>query len=244
MASWDLVTVGAASAVGNGGNLTLSIPAGGQANDLYVAVIAFRSTQTFAAPSGWVIHEQQNQGNVSTTTSTSIGSGLIASFIHEGTAPTGVFTRTGGNVGFGRILLYRPSTGKPRFVGSSSSTAAVNNANCSTAEIITNEPETLIVAGLCGADNTGVNSFRATDPGTASGALNTTTEPGIGVWQERSDVSTNQGADTTLGIGDAVKGTAGGTGDILVNTNATSRHVMVAAAFDVILPNTRYVLVS
>lgn len=244
MASWDLVTVGGTAVVGAGGNLTLSIPAGGQANDLYVAVIAFRSTETFAPPSGWVIHEQQNQGNISTSASTAIGSGLIASFIHEGTAPTGVFTRTGGDVGFGRILLYRPSTGKPRFVGSSSSTAAVNNANCSTAEIITNEPETLIVAGLCGADNTAVYSFRATDPGTASGALDTTTDPTVGVWRERSDVSTGQGADTTLGIGDAVKGTAGGTGDILVNTFASSRHVMVAAAFDVIFPSTRYVLVT
>jgi hypothetical protein len=230
MTVWTLVAVGAASTA-NGGNLAITLPAGGQKGDLYVAVIAYRSNVGFTAPTGWTIHETQNTGNTSTTTSTSIGSGLIASIVRGDAAPANTFTRTGGDIGLGRILIYRASNGRPQFMASSSSTAAANATALSTAAIDVTSKDTLIVAGFCGADNTTVSAFDATDPSVASGATNTTTQPTANTWYERADSNTNLGADTTLGIADGVKATTGSTGSILCTASVSSRHVMVAAAF-------------
>lgn len=231
MTAWSLVAIGTTTTIASG-NLSPALPAGGQKGDLYVAVIAYRSNATFSAPSGWAIHEQQSTGNVSTTTNTSIGSGLIASIIRGDTDPANTFTRTAGNVGHGTILLYRANNGTPEFMTSSSSTAAANATALSTAELDITSKDTLIVAGFCGADNTTVSTFdAATDPTTASGAINTTTPPTAGTWYERVDNGTNTGADTAVGIADAVKAGTGLTGSITCTAGNSSRHVMVAAAW-------------
>lgn len=241
MTAWTLVGIGAAVNVVSG-NISPTLPAGGQKGDLYVAVIAFRSNVAFGAPAGWTIHEQQATGNTSTTTSTSIGSGLIASIVRGDAAPANTFTRTGGDAGLGRILIYRPTAGRPRFLASSSSTAAANATALSTAQLDITSKDALIIAGFCGADNITVSTFdAATDPGTASGATDTTTPPTAGTWYERADSSTTSGADTALGIADAVKATTGLTGSITCTAGNSSRHVMVAAAFYV--PK-RYVLAT
>lgn len=240
MTAWTLVAVGAATTA-NGGNLAITLPAGGQKGDLYVAVIAYRSNVGFTAPAGWTIHATQNTGNTSTTTSTSIGSGLIASIVRGDAAPANTFTRTLGDIGLGRILIYRANNGRPTFMASSSSTAAANATALSTAAINVTSTDTLIVAGFCGADNTTVSAFDATDPANASAATNTTTQPTAGNWYERADSNTALGADTTLGIADGVKATTGSTGNIICTAGNSSRHVMVAAAFYV--PK-RYILVT
>lgn len=233
MTAWTLVGIGGA-ATATSGNLALTAPAGGQKGDLYVAVIAYRSNAAFTGPANWTIHQQQSTGNTSTTTNTSIGSGLIASIVHSGTAPATTFTRTLGDVALGRIFIYRASNGYPTFMTSSSSTAAANATALSTAELNITGADTLIVAGFCGADNTTVSTFdAATDPTTASGATDTTTPPTAGTWYERADTGTNTGADTALGIADAVKATPGLTGSITCTAGVSSRHVMVAAAFNV-----------
>ena len=241
MTAWTLVGIGAAVNVASG-NISPTLPADGQKGDLYVAVIAFRSDVAFSAPAGWTIHQQESTGNTSTTTSTAIGSGLIASIVRGDEDPANTFTRTGGNVGLGRILIYRATAGTPEFMVSSSSTAAANATALSTAQLDITSKDTLIIAGFCGADNTTVSAFdAATDPATASGATNTTTAPTAGIWYERADSSTNAGADTGLGIADGVKATTGLTGSITCTAGNSSRHVMVAAAFYV--PK-RYVLVT
>jgi hypothetical protein len=241
MTAWTLVAVGAASTSAVGGNLTITLPAGGQKGDLYVAVIAYRSTPAFTGPAGWTIHQQQSLGNTSTTTNTSIGSGLIASIVRGDAAPGNVFTRTAGDVALGRILIYRASNGRPVFMASSSSTAAANATALSTAAINVISKDTLIIAGFCGADNTTVSIFDATDPATASAATDTTTPPTAGNWYERADSNTATGADTALGIADGVKATTGSTGNIICTAGNSSRHVMVAAAFYV---RKRYVLAT
>jgi hypothetical protein len=220
--------------------LAITVPAGGQKGDLYVAVIAYRNINTFTAPAGWAIHEQQSLGNTSTTTTSSIGSGLIASIVRGDTEPGGTFTRTGGDVGYGRILIYRATAGTPRFGTSSSSTAAANATALSTAGLNVTDRNTLIVAGFCGADNTTVSAF---DVGATvqSGATNTTSPPTVDTWYERADTSTTTGADTALGIADVVIGTIGTTASIICTAGNSSRHVMVSAAFYV--PK-RYVLVT
>lgn len=240
MTAWTLVGIGSANFV-TSGNYAPNIPSGGQKGDLYVAVIAYRSNAAFAAPTGWDIHAQQSTGNTSTTTSTAIGSGLIASIIRGDAEPANTFTRTGGDVALGRILIYRATAGRPRFMAASSSTAAANTTALSTAALNVTSKDTLIVAGFCGADNTTVSAFDATDPNTASAATDTTTQPTAGNWYERVDASTTQGADTTIGIADGVKATTGSTGSITCTGGNSSRHVMVAAAFYV--PK-RYVLTT
>lgn len=230
MTAWTLVGIGAASTA-NGGNLAITLPAGGQKGDLYVAVIAYRSNVGFTAPANWTVHETQNTGNNSTTTSTSIGSGLIASIIRGDAAPGNSFTRTGGDIAIGRVLIYRASNGTPRFMASSSSTAAANATALSTAAINVTSKDTLLVVGFCGADNTTVSAFDATDPANASAATNTTTQPTAGNWYERADTSSTLGSDTTLGVADGVKATTGSTGSIICTAGVSSRHVMVAAAF-------------
>lgn len=241
MTAWTLVGIGSA-ATALSGNVSPVAPAGGQKGDLYVAIIAFRSNAAFAAPAGWTIHQQQSTGNVSTTASTAIGSGLIASIVRGDAAPATAFTRTAGDVALARILIYRANNGIPRFMTSSSSTAAANATALSTAELNITSKDTLIVAGFCGADNTTVSTFdAATDPTTASAATNTTSPPTAGTWYERADASTTSGADTALGVADAVKATTGLTGAITCTAGAASRHVMVAAAFYV--PK-RYVLAT
>lgn len=241
MTAWTLVGIGAAVNV-TSGNISPTLPAGGQKGDLYVAVIAFRSNVAFAAPAGWTIHQQQSTGNTSTTTNTSIGSGLIASIVRGDAAPANTFTRTAGDVALARILIYRASNGNPVFMTSSSSTAAANATALSTAQLDITSKDTLIVAGFCGADNTTVSTFdAATDPTTASAATNTTSPPTAGTWYERADSNTASGADTALGIADAVKETTGLTGSITCTAGNSSRHVMVAAAFFV---RKRYVLAT
>lgn len=242
MTAWTLVAIGAANVgVPTGGNHVLSLPTGGQKGDLYVAILAFRGSPAFTAPSDWTIHEQQNLGNTNTSTSTSIGSGLIASIVRGDADPATTFTRTGGNIVMSRVLIYRPSNGQPVFMTSSSSTAAANATALSTAELNITSKDTLIVAGFCGADNTTVAQFAATDPGTASAATDTTTPPAPGIWYERADSSTTQGADTALGVAEAIKATTGLTGSITCTAGNSSRHVMVAAAFYV---KKRYVLAT
>lgn len=241
MTAWTLVGIGGAATV-TAGNVSPVAPAGGQKGDLYVAVIAFRSNVAFAAPADWTIHEQQSTGNTSTTTSTAIGSGLIASIVRGDAAPATTFTRTGGDVALARILIYRASNGRPVFMTSSSSTAAANATALSTAQLDITSKDTLIISAFCGADNTTSSLFdAATDPGIASAATNTTSPPTAGTWYERADSSTASGADTALGIADAVKATTGLTGSITCQGNNSSRHVMVAAAFFV---RKRYVLTT
>lgn len=243
MTAWSLLAIGAAStSAAAGGNLTITIPLGGQKNDLYIAVIAYRNNAAFTAPAGWTIHEQQSTGNTSTTTNTSIASGLIASIVRGDTDPGNIFTRTGGDVALGRIFIYRASNGRPVFMASSSSTAAANATALSTAQLNVTSKDTLIVAGFCGADNTTVSTFdAATDPTIASAATDTASPPTAGTWFERADTGTNTGADTALGIADAIKATTGLTGSITCTAGVSSRHVMVVAAFFV---RKRYVLVT
>jgi hypothetical protein len=77
--------------------------------DLFVAMIAYRDTAAFTLPSGWnLIATQQSSGNTSITTSASIGSGLMAYYIYDPTSPSSfMFTRTGGDVAYGRLAVYR-----------------------------------------------------------------------------------------------------------------------------------------
>jgi hypothetical protein len=106
-------------AVGNAGTVIIS-PDGInwmcpilKTGDLFVAMIAYRDAAAFSIPSGWsLVATQQSSGNTSTITSTSIGSGLMAYCVYDAASPPGyTFTRSGGNVAYGRLAVYREEYG-------------------------------------------------------------------------------------------------------------------------------------
>jgi hypothetical protein len=239
--AWGVPKIGAAVAVSSG-NLALTEPAGIASGDIMVACIAARDTAAFSLPSAdwaWCV-TQQSSGNTTTTVGSAIASGAMAWCRRAGSAPALTFTRTGGDVGLGRIIAYSGglASGNALITGSAE-TAAANTGSPSTPALdTTGNANALLVAVFAGADNTTGTSLTlvaATDPtGVADDVADTTTAPSTTQWYIRSDDVSNLGGDTALDIGDAVKGTAGSTGTITYGTvGASSRHVVMAAAFKI-----------
>lgn len=216
------------------GNLTL-VTTGVtiQTGDLVVACIAARGNAAFSAPdASWAIVEQQTSGNTATD-STSIASGvMMVCESWPAVAPSLVFTRTGGDVGRGVLMVYRGQKAAASLDSHSSATLAANSVTAATASITTAEDSELLVAMVAGANEGAVSAFRAaTDPTTQSGATDVVSSGLEGIWYERHDSQTLTGADATLSVGDAVKSAAGATGELRATHNASLRHVMIVAAF-------------
>lgn len=235
--AWSIVGVGGAVTAGTGtASITLTEPASVASGDLLVACISYRGTNAFTLPSGWnVVSLQQSSGNTSTTTTSSIASGVMAYIVRGGSAPDLAFTRTAASadVALGRIVAYRGGHSSPYDTGNASTPVSNNTATFVTAGVTTAEANELLVAMLAGADNVTTSGFFATDPSGSSGASDTTTAPTVGSWIERADSGTNTGADTALAIADAVKSTAGSTGLIGATASASSRHVFIVGAFKI-----------
>lgn len=200
-----------------------------------IACIAYRGNAAITAPSGWsTVATAQNSGDTDATNG--IASGVMFWIIRGASAPDLTCVRTAGDVVQARVISYSGATGTPYDTGSSNTRAAVA-AECFTSTITTAEANELIVAMASGGDNYTLSSgngyYAATDPATTSGTTpDTTTAPTAGAWLLRHISGTGTGADSTLTIGDAIRATAGATGDIFVgNFSANGRGVMVAGAF-------------
>jgi hypothetical protein len=232
---FTFVGVSSAAEVASG-NLTL-VTTGVtiQTGDLVIACIAYRDTAAFSAPdASWSIVEQQSGGNISTTTSTAIASGvMMVCQSWPASAPSLVFGRTAGDVARGVLMVYRGQKASGSLDVHSSATLAANSVTAATASITTTTDEELIVAMVAGADNNSVGAFRAaTDPTEPSGSTPDTTDYGVEqVWIERHNTTTTTGADTSLAVADATKTAAGATGELRATHVLSSRHVMIAAAF-------------
>lgn len=227
--AWNFVSVGTAAEVASG-NLTLNEPSGAASGDLLVACIAYRSNAAFTLPAGWaLVATQQSSGDTDATNG--IASGVMAYIVRGGSAPSYAFTRTAGDVARGAVVAYRDNSPSPYDTGSAN-TLAVASATVTTGTFNTAQAGELIVAMVACGDTLTTSAFdAATDPATASGATDTTTEPTAGTWIERLDSSTGTGADTAIAIADAVRATAGATGTIQATVSAIARHVMIAGAF-------------
>lgn len=226
--AWGIPKIGALAEVASGG-LTLTEPAGIAVSDLMIACIAYRSNVPFDDVVGWG-SLQESIGDTDATNGIASGAMFIA--VRGASAPTLVFSRTGGNVARGCIIAYSGGHASAPFDTSSSNTLAIGSATVTTGSITTAEAGELIVAMTAAGDTLNVSAFdAATDPATASGATDTTNAPSNGTWRERVDSSTGTGADTGLGIADAIRATAGATGTIQATVGASARHVMIAAAF-------------
>jgi hypothetical protein len=226
---WGVPKVGAVATVASG-NITPAIPGTAGVGDLLVACIAARGNAAFTLPANWnLVATQQSSGDTDATNG--IASGLMAWIILGETSPSTTFTRTGGDLALARIIAYSGAADSPYDTGSAN-TLAVASATATTPGITTAEDDTLLVAMTSAGDNLTASAFdAATDPTTASGATDTTTAPTDGTWIERADSGSGTGADGALAIADAVKATAGATGDFQATISVSARHVMIVGAF-------------
>lgn len=90
------------------GSLTLTEPTGASEGDLLVAVISYRDSVAFSLPSGWEQVALQNVGNTVVDGVTSISSALIAKTTRGASAPSYVFSRTGGDAAIGTVVCLSP----------------------------------------------------------------------------------------------------------------------------------------
>jgi hypothetical protein len=225
--AWDLIGVSTYAEV-TSGNLTLNAPAGIAEGDLLVACIAYRSNVAFTLPAGWnLVATQQSSGDTDATQG--IASGVMAWIIRGASNPSFVFTRTGGDVAQGTILAYRGHALSPYDTGGAATLGTIGEP--SLAAISTAQAGELLVAMVSSGDNSSMSAFDATDPSTASGGTDTTTDPTTGTWIERFDRGSNSGADTGLAVADAVKSGSGSTGTLSADASATTRSVFIVGAF-------------
>jgi hypothetical protein len=238
--TWGVPKIGAtAETTLSGGNLTLAEPSGIAQGDLQITCIAYRDSAAFTVPGDWnLVATQQSSGDVDITNG--IASGVMMWTVRGASAPTLTFNRTGGNVALGRIIAY---SGGERTTPSDTGTAntlAVEATTFTTGTFSTAVANELIVACTAAGDEPDAASAfdAATDPTTASGATDTTTAPTAGTWIERADSSTATGADTALAIADAIRSSAGATGQIQATSAGGSRGVMIAGAWKIDLTPT------
>lgn len=213
------------------GNFDLIEPSGVAEGDLMIACIAMKGSVVVTPPTGWAAcATQQNSGDTDATDG--IASGAMFYIVRGSGAPSLTFTRTAGDTAYGRIISYTGCSSTPLDVGSAATQGSAG-ATPTTASLTTAEDGELIVAMVAFGDQYTVSAFdAATDPTTASGALDTASLPTAGTWIERSDSNTATGADTGLGIADAIRASAGATGTIQCTvSSASGRNVMMAAAF-------------
>lgn len=230
--AWGFVAVSGAVTAASG-NITLTEPAGVIQGDLLVACISYRSNAAFTKPSGWTDITSQNTGNTTANGTGSIGSGFMAYIRRGSSAPSLVFTRTAGDVAIGRIVAYRDSDSSGTLVTQTSATLGTAATAISVSGVTTSNDRDLIVVAACGARNSTFTNFdTATDPATASSTNSgQTAAPIAGTWQERADSGTTTGADCSLGIADAVRATAGATGNITITASSSARHVVMVGVF-------------
>jgi hypothetical protein len=182
--AWDFIGVSSAVTVASG-DVALTEPSGCSDGDLLVVGIGYRSNAAFTPPSGagWTLIEQQNTGNTTVNATGSIASGAMWYKIRSGSGD-GTWTRTGGDVAIGRMIAYRNTDTIELDVSNSITLASgASSTSTLTGGVTTTVDDALIVAmGVAARDTSGFSSIDATDPSTASGATNTTTDPTAGTW--------------------------------------------------------------
>jgi hypothetical protein len=228
---WSFVGIGTNVVVTTTG-ITLTEPAGTQVGDLLVACIGFRaaSATSVTLPAGWTRVGEQKTGNTTAATSTSIANACMA-YIVRGASPPGYgFTLPAANVGMGQVVAYRGQHTTPFDLASAATTATAITAVSVTGLTTTVANELLVAMVGAGRGGTWTN-FRATTPGTGSGATDITNSPSSTTWAERADNTSVSGADVGLAVFDAIKATAGATGNFLTTGSLSGGHAVIVGAF-------------
>lgn len=229
---WYLVGITEA-AVDASGDYTLSEPGSVAQNDILVVDIAIRSN-VLHTNADWTFPQSDASGNTTNNTTGSIVSYQTGYCIRGGSAPSYVFAKTGGSRCLGTVRAYRSSVaGVPRF--DTSAELAMGSAGTAltlTGGVTTAEALELLVTGVFGARaNTVSNMDGATEVTGNSGATNTTNNPLLNTWTERSDRNNGTSPTVALACYDVVKETAGSTGDLTATESQSARHGMTVMAF-------------
>lgn len=238
--AWSIVGVGSVVEV-TAQSHALTEPAGVASGDLLIACISSRiaSTSSVALPSGgeWTRVGEQKANNT-VTTSSALPSAMMAWAIRGASAPNLTFIHpTAPSVAIGRIVAYRGNLSASPLDVSTAATTGTGTTAVSVAGLTTTVADDLIVAMAAGGQEANWSSFNATTPAGASGATNTATAPTT-TWIERADSVTTTGADTSLGIFDALKTAAGATGNLTVTASVSAGHSVIAGAFKILPPST------
>lgn len=233
--TWEYIAKTAIAQV-TSGSLTISEAgnSGLMENDLMVACIAYRSNAAFTKPTNWLDVDSENSGNTTANSTGSIASGRMDYIIRGASAPSLVWTRTGGDVARGKIFYYRAPPGSTITLDAAASVTMAANGTTVTLSggVTTTQANALLVGMVAGARSGSVSNFdAATEPTTASGSLDPEGEVVPAEWSEREDASTTAGADVGHAVFDAVKSSGGSTGDITATHSADARHVMIVGAF-------------
>lgn len=230
--SWTFVGKTEA-AVNASGAYTLTEPSGAQQNDILVVDFAARSNVVFAN-ADWTFPQSDTTGNTTNNTTGSIVSYQTGYCIRGSSAPSYVFTRTGGSRALGTVRAYRSSrAGTPSFDTSAEvAMGAAGTTVTLTGGVTTTGIDELITTGVYGARANTVSNMDGTTEVTGnSGATNTTTPPVFGTWTERSDRSNGTSPTVALAVYDTIKRTAGSTGNLTATESQSARHGMTAMAF-------------
>lgn len=229
---WTLVGISEV-AVDASGDYTLSEPSGVAQNDVLVVGISIRSN-VLHANADWSIPQSDASGNTTNNSTGSIVSYQAAYCFRGASPPSYVFTKTGGSRCLATVAAWRSNRpGVPSF--DTSAELAMGSAGTGltlSGGVTTAEAEELLVGWVHGARNISVSAMDAvTEVTGASGSTDTTTPPVLNTWTERSD--RNNGTSPTVGLAlfDAVKQSAGSTGNITATASASARHGMTVLAF-------------
>lgn len=220
-------------AVDASGDYTLSEPTGAQQDDILVVDIAIRSN-VLHTNADWTFPQSDSSGNTTNNTTGSIVSYQTGYCIRGSSAPSYVFAKTGGSRCLATVRAYRSSrAGTPVFDTSAEvAMGAASGTVTLTGGVTTAEPGELLVTGVFGARaNTVSNMDGATEVTGNSGSTDTTTPPTRGTWIERSDRNNGTSPTVALACYDAVKISAGSTGNLTATESQSARHGMTVMAF-------------
>jgi hypothetical protein len=235
MATWSIVGVSNAT-VNASGNYTLTEPAGCAANDILVVDFAIRSTVIFTN-AAWTFPQSDSGGNTTNNLATADTSFQTGYCIRGASAPTLVFSRTGGSRALGTIRAYRSSnSGAPTFHTSAKFAHTTGTtAIALSGGITTTEVDQLLVTGVYLARGVATGNASLMDGVVGvtgeSGTLNTTFPPANNQWTERIDRGDTTSPTVALAGYEAVKTTIGSTGNLTCTAVSSALHGITVMAF-------------
>jgi hypothetical protein len=237
VATWQFIGVTVVTDVATN-NITLTEPTGVQQGDLLVGCIAFRSAAAtgFTLPAGWTLVDEVVTNNTTANSTAGVGSAHMAYIIRGSSAPDLTWTRSSGaNAALGRVIAYRNAAQTSTKDTNNNATTATNTTAISVAGVTTSQANDLLVAMIGAGRNSTMSAFNSTTPGTSSGATSSDLDnPLTTTWKERADSGTATGGDTDLAIYDAVKATAGATGNLTATALNGAGHAVVVGAFKIV----------
>lgn len=241
---WSIVGVTEAAINAATTSYTLTLPAGVQQDDIIVVHFATRgnaSNVSIPWTNAAFTFAQSDSGGNATNNTTASDTGFQSAYCFRGASnPSMVFTRTGTVTSmrsFGTVLVYRSNvTGTPVFdAGAQFSQTTASTTVTLTGGITTANADELLVVGAPlargSATTNQASNMHATDPSGASGAINTTINPVVGTWTERSDRGNTTSPTVSLACYDAVRQAAGATGNLIYTAANSALNGITVMAF-------------